>query len=276
MRFLKIVTVVFSLLLLLSSCNKYSKILKSKDNVYKLSEANKFFTEKKYQQAQQLYEELYVVYKGTDKFEELYYKDAYCFYYMKEYKEAENFFKGFLDVFPNSDKAEDVDYMRAFCFYKQSPKVELDQTATIKAIGMLQTFINTHPESAKTKNATEIIDKCREKLESKEFHAAELYYKIGQYRAATLGYETVLNDYPESAKGDEYELKIVKSYYEFAKLSIAEKQEERYEKVTSVYQDFADRYPDSKLLKEAEEYSILSKNNIKEIQNEQIKTTTKR
>ena len=68
---------------------------------------------------------------------------------------------------------------------------------------------------------------------------------------------------------------VVKSYYHFAKLSISEKQAERYEKVISEYQDFVDRYPDSKLLKEAEEYSNLSKNHIKEIQNEQTSSSAK-
>src|SRR6476659_6852956 len=109
MRFLKFSFITFSLVLALSACNKYSKVLKSKDVAYKLSMADKYYEEKKYRQAQQLYEELYPVFKGTDKFEDLYYKDAYCFYYMGNYRDAENFFKGFLEVFPNSARAEEVD-----------------------------------------------------------------------------------------------------------------------------------------------------------------------
>jgi outer membrane protein assembly factor BamD len=276
MRFLKVLSIVFFVAFIFSSCNKFNQVLKSKDYVYKLKTADQLYEEKKYQEAQQLYEELYAVYKGTDKFEEIYYKDAYCFFYMKEYKDAENFYKGFLEVFPNSSKAEEVAYMQALCSYKQSLKVELEQTTTTKAIGMMQTFINTHPTSDKIKEANDIIDKCRAKLELKECRTAELYFKIGQYRAAALAYENVLNDYPETTKGEEYELQTVRSYYEFAKLSVTDKQEERYVKVTSEYQDFIDRYPDSKLLKEAEQYSILSKNNIKVIQNEQTKTATKR
>lgn len=237
--------------------------------------ADKYFAEKKYTRAQELYEELYPIYKGTDKFEEIYYKDAYCFYYLGDYSAAENFFKGFLEVFPNSPKAEEVDFMHALCFYKQSPKIELDQTNTAKAIGVMQTFISTHPNSTRIAEATEIIDKCRAKLELKDARAAELYYKVGQYRAAALAFTSVLNNYPESAIGDEYKLKAVKSYYRFSKLSVLDKQIERYEKVIAEYEDFVDRYPESKLLKEAEEYSNLSKNNIKEIQNEQTKTTTK-
>jgi outer membrane protein assembly factor BamD len=246
--------------------------MKSSDVDYKLTVADKYFAKKSYRSAQQLYETLYPVFKGTDKFEELYYKDALCFYYLENYRDAENFFKGFLEVFPNSSKSEEVDYLHAYCFYMQSPKVELDQTNTSKSIGVMQTFINTHPGSTRIKDATEIIDKCRQKLEHKDYRAAELYFKVGQYRAAAQTYEQVLNNYPESPKGEEYMYKAVKAYFEFAKLSIEEKQTERFEKVISECDDFSDRYPESKLLKEAKEYKNLSLNYIKQLKNEQVKT----
>lgn len=275
MRFLKILLVTSVIFFGLSSCNKFSKILKSKDVDYKLIMADKLYEQKEYRQAQILYEELYPIFKGTDKFEELYYKDAYCFYYLKNYMDAENFFKGFLEVFPNSPKAEEVDFMHAMCFYKQIPKVDLDQTNTSKSIGVMQTFINTHPGSTRIPEATAIIDQCRELLEVKELRGADLYFKVGQFRAAALAYTSVLSNYPESKSGDQYKLNAIRSYYRFAKLSVIDKQVERYEKVTSEYQDFADRFPESALLKEALDFSNLSQNHIKEIQYEQIKTTTK-
>lgn len=276
MRIPKILLAAVVLTLTITSCSKYNKIAKSKDTEYRLKMADQYFATKKYKKAQTLYEELFTEVKGTVKFEEVYYKDAYCFYYMKMYKDAENLFKGFLEVFPNSPKAEEVDYMRAFCYYKQSPKLELEQVATTKAIGMMQTFINTHPGSERIKEATDIIDKCRAKMEQKEARSAELYYNLAQYRAAAIAFTTLMNNYPESSKGEEYKLKAVKSYYRFAKMSIPEKQVERFEKVITEYQDFLDRYPDSKLLKEAESYSNLSVNHIKEIKNEQTQTSAKR
>ena len=250
--------------------------MKSKDYDYKLKMADEYFGNKKYRVAQQLYEELFPVFKGTAKFEELYYKDAYCFYYMNEYRDAENLFKGFLEVFPNSSKAEEVDYLHAYCFYKQSPKVELEQVNTSKSMGMMQTFINTHPGSPRNKEATEIIDKCRAKLEQKEYRAAELYYNLGQFRASAIAFSNLLNNYPESSKGDDYKFKTIKSYFRFAKESILDKQIERYEKVINEFEDFADRYPESKLLKEAESYKNLSLNQIKDIKNEQTQTSVKR
>ena len=276
MRLIRLFLTSLVLVLLISSCNKYSKVTKSKDYEYKLKMADEYYSKGKYKIAQQLYEELFPVFKGTLKFEELYFKDAYCFYYMKMYADAENLFKGFLEVFPNSAKAEEVDYMRSYCFYKQSPKLELEQVNTVRAMGMMQTFINTHPGSERNKEATEIIDKCRQKLEQKEYRAAELYYNMGQYRAAALAFTNLTNSYPESEKGEEYKLKTVKAYYKFARLSYEDKQVERYEKVISEYQDFVDRYPESKLLKEAEGFSNLSKNNIKAIKYEQTQTSAKR
>jgi outer membrane protein assembly factor BamD len=238
--------------------------------------ADEYYAKKKFKNAGEIYLEIFPVFKGSDKFEELYYKYAYCSYYQKNYLDAENLFKGFLGVFPNSPKAEEIAYMHALTFYKQSPIVELEQINTSKAIGMMQSFINTYPTSSRVAEANEIIAKCRAKLEEKDYKSAKLYYNISQYRAAGISFANLLLSYPESLKGDEYMLMSIKSYFEFAKLSIPDKQEERYGKVTSEYFDFADRYPESKLLKEAESYKNISQNNIKQIQNEQIKTPTNR
>jgi len=276
MRQLKTTFLLIVIFGLLASCSKFVKIQKSKDYDYKLTKADEYFNNKKYRQAQQLYEELFPVFKGTQKFEDLYYKYAYCFYNDGFYRDAENLFKGYLEVFPNSVKAEEVDYMRAYCYYKLSPKVELEQVNTLKAMGMMQTFINTHPGSERNKEATAIIDKCREKLELKEHRGAELYYNLGEFRAAAIAFSNLLNNYPESASGDRYKLMVGKSYYRFAKLSVVDKQEERFEKVITEYEDFADRYPDSKLLSEAESYSTLSQNQLKAIKNEQTSSSSKR
>ncbi len=267
---------VISLFLFTSCSNQFGKVLKSKDFEYKLKKADEYYAKKKYNYAGQLYLELFSVFKGTDKFEDLYYKYAYCSFYQKNYTDAENLFKGFLEVFPNSTKAEEIAYMHAYTFYKQSPNAELEQINTSKAIGMMQTFINTYPNSPRVKDASDIIAQSRAKLELKDFKTSELYYNLQQYRAAGISFSNLMNTYPESSRGEEYMLMAIKSYYQFARFSYADKQEERYEKVSTEYFDFADRYPESKYLKEAENYRNLSLNNIKQIQNEQIKTPADR
>ncbi len=272
MRFATLIIVAF--VSVLASCNKsMTKLLKNPDPQYKLRMAEQFFVKKKYNKAQVVYEDVMPYFRQTKDFEDIYYKYAYCAYYQADYLNAENLFKSFLEIFPASTRAEEVSYMRAYCFYKQSPKPELDQTNTIKTIGMMQTFINMHPESAKSKEATEIIDMCRRKLEIKDFQSALLYYDMGQFRAAAVSFATLLNNYPDSEKADEYQLMIIKSNFQYAKMSIVEKQVERFEKVISSYYDFTDRFPESKLKKEAESYLQQSQTNIKNLSNEQIKTS---
>jgi len=248
--------------------------MKNPDPQYKLRMAEKYYVQKKYSLAQQVYEDIMPSFKGTKEFEDIYYKYAYTAYYQKDYLNAENLFKTYLEVFPNSSRAEEVEFMRAYTYYKQSPKAPLDQTNTIKAIGMMQTFINTHPGSARNKEASDIIDASRKKLEKKDHNAAQLYYDLGQFRAAAVSFTTLLNSYPDTDHGDEYMLMAIKSYFRFAELSVEEKKTERFEKVVDVCHEFMDRFPQSSLSKEVERYLTDSQNNLKKIINEPSKTST--
>jgi outer membrane protein assembly factor BamD len=250
------------------SQDSLSKILKSGDVEYRLRMAEKFFASKKYAKAQLVYEDLFPLLKNDPRFEDLYYKYAFCAYYQRDYMNAENLFKGFLEVFPKSERASEVDFMRAYSFYKQSPRVELDQTPTQKAIGLLQAHVNNYPNSSKAEEAIRLIDQSYEKLEKKEWNSAQLYYELGSYRAAAIAFTNLLNHYPQSANADTYKLMIIKAYYAYAEMSVVYKQEERFGKVVDEYYDFVDRFPESKLLKEAEKYFQNSQKNLKIIKNE--------
>ncbi len=265
MRMIKYLFLLVGAVFVLSSCSKFSKVMKSKDYEYKLRMADQYFVKKKYRFAQQLYEDLFPVFKGSNKFEDIHYKFAYCAYYLKDYISAENLFKSFLEYFPNSAKAEEVDFMHGFCYFKQSPRPELDQTNTIKAMGQMQTFINTHPGSERNKEAQKIIEQCYGKMIAKEYKNAELYYNLGQYKASAIAFTTLLDSYPDAPNADEFKLWVVRSYYKYAAMSIPDRQNERYGQVIEEAQDFQDRFPESKLLKEAERYLTLSQNNLKTI-----------
>jgi outer membrane protein assembly factor BamD len=259
---------------LLTGCSKgINKILKSPDPEYKLRMAEKYYVKKQYNKAQVLYEDIMPFYKTRPEFSDIYYKYAYCAYNQQDYLNAENLFKSFLEIFPTNARAEEVDYMRAYSFYKQSPKPELDQTNTVKAMGMMQTFINTHPGSPRNEEAYRIIDECRHKLEVKDYKKSQLYYDMGQFRAAGVAFTELLESFPESALADTYKLMAIKAWYRFAEMSIEDKKIERYEKVITEFNEFIDRFPDSKLRKDAESYKTLSQNNIKRLNNEQIKTS---
>ena len=70
MKFLPLILLSFLML----GCNGFNKILKSKDHEYKLKMAEQYYAKKKYNFAQQLYEDVMPFYRGTPEFEDIYYK----------------------------------------------------------------------------------------------------------------------------------------------------------------------------------------------------------
>lgn len=272
MRFLAIIFLSFFLV----SCGPgMNKILKSKDPAYKLSMADKFYSQKKWAKAFTIYEDIMPFYKTTPQIQDIYYKYAYTAYNQRDYMNAENLFKTFIESYPASPRAEEIEFMRAFTMYKQAPKAELDQSNTLKAIGLLQTFVSTRPESVRVLEANKIIDELRARLETKEYLGAKLYYDMGQFRAAGVAYASLLDNFPESASAEDYKFMVVKSFFRFAELSVAEKKVERYQSVLTECNDFIARFPESKLRKAIENYITSSNTEIQKFStNEQVKTTT--
>lgn len=253
------------LLLALTGCNPYEKVLKSNDMSYKLTKANEYFDAQKYQQANELYAQMVPVMKGTKSFEPLVLRYAWSFYYMKDYLTASYWFKNFVDYFPASKEAEEAEFMHALSLYKESPKASLEQTNTVKAMEALQAFVNKYPTSKRASEANAYIDEGRAKLEKKDASAAELYFKIGQHRAASVAYRSLLRNYPESDQADFYQYMIVRSLYLYARESISEKQEERYANAVSAYRELVDLYPKSIYLADAQRISRLSDDSINDL-----------
>lgn len=251
--------------LVLTSCGGFEKVKRSNDVNYKLTMANNYFEKKEYLKSRELYEGLMPVMKGTKNFEPMFFRYAMSLYLMKDYLSASYYFKNFTASFPNSKDADEAAYLHAYCLYKMSPKATVEQTNTFKAMEALQTYLNTHPDSKHLDEANKYIAASKAKLELKAASAAKLYYDITQYRAATVAYQIVINDFPGSASMDEYQYMIVKSHYYFAKGSDVAKQTERYVNVLNAYQELVDNYPKSKYLQDAEKYYTLASNKLQKL-----------
>jgi outer membrane protein assembly factor BamD len=256
------------LIVSLFSCRGFEKIRKSSDVNYKLTKANEYYEKKDYSHAHMLYKELMPIMKSTRNYEALYYKYAYTLYYLKDYVEASYHFKNFSEYFPLSKDAEECEYMSAFCLYKYAPKQELDQTNTVKSLEALKTFVVKYPSSTRLADANKLIDESKDKLETKQADAAKLYYNINQFKAATVTYKSVMRNYPESKKADQYLYMIMKANYKYAKASVPAKQEERYATALSAYRELKDTYPQSAYLADAEKLYTETDNNVKKIRNE--------
>jgi outer membrane protein assembly factor BamD len=242
--------ILLVVVIIFTSCNGFTKLVKSPDNELKYEKAMEYYEKGDYYRALQLFESVLPIYRGTDKAEELYYRYAYAYYHEGEHIMAAYYFKRFYSSFPTSKNAEEAAFMSAYCTYLDSPRYSLDQTNTYDAIDEFQLFINRYPYGDRAKQATEYIDELRQKLTDKAFSIGNLYYKMEDYRAAIVSYESLLKDVPDTDYKEEILYKIIKSYYQYAMKSIEIKKQERFESAVKAYLDFISLYPESEYLDE--------------------------
>lgn len=236
--------------MMLFSCSKHQKLLKSEDNELKYQRSMEYYDKGDYYRALQIFDQLIPVYRGTTQSELLLFRYAYAYYHERDYIMSSYYFNRFVTTFPRSEYAEEAAFMTAYCKYLDSPKSTLDQTVTREAINEFQVFINRYPYGEKAKEATSLIDEMRLKLQMKDFNIAELYFKIEDYQAAIVSYRNVLKDYPDTEFKEDILYKIVVASYNFADNSITEKRIERFESTVTAYFDFIAVYPQSGYLDE--------------------------
>ncbi len=242
--------ILFSLLIVLSSCSKYQKLLKSQDNEVKYDKAMQYYENKDYYRAIQLFDQLQAIYRGTDRAERIAFYYAYAYYEQHDYILASYYFKQFARSYPNSKNAEEAAFMSAYCSYVDSPGTSLDQTVTMDAIKDLQLFINQYPSSERVARANELIDELRSKLETKAFDIAMLYYKMMDYKAAIINFENLIKDFPDTRYRETAMYYIAKSYFSYAQKSIDSKKEERFQHTYDAVDNFVTYFPESSYIKE--------------------------
>lgn len=242
---------------ILSSCTEFTKVMKSKDVDYKFDYAKRAYEQGKYMQAQQVLTEIYTPLRGTANGEEALFLLAMSYYGNKDYDNSNLYFKTYYQRYPKGKFAELSRFYSGYGWYLDSPDPQLDQTYTIKAIEELKDFLEFFPNSEKVPQAREAIFELQDKLTLKELQNAQLYYNLGNfmgnnYRSAIIVAENALKSYPFSKYKEDFELLILKSKYQEARQSVAEKMAERYNDVIDEYYSFVNNYPESKNLKEAE------------------------
>lgn len=258
----KSVILISVLILLTTACSQYQKVLKSNDYELKYVKAKEYYNKNDYYRALPLFEELVNVFKGTDRAEDLYYYYAYCHFGLGDYLTAMYHFKNFAATFKNSERKEECQYMHAYCFYLTSPNYSLDQSNTLKAIESFQLFINLYPESKRIMECNKYMDALRNKLETKAFENAKLYYNIGDFKSAIIALENSTNEYPDIVYREEIEFLVLKANYQLAENSIDSKKPERFELTIKAYNQFIDHFPNSSKLNEAENLYELSLKNL--------------
>jgi outer membrane protein assembly factor BamD len=221
---------------------------------YKYDMAIEYYKNEKYTKAYPLLEELYIVYRGTDKAERIAYYQARCDFEMRDYILAGHRFSQYYKNFPNSQFSEEAQFLAAFCNYQLSPKWSLDQTDTYRAIRALQLFAIDHPNSSKIDSCNALLDELRFKLEYKDYKAAKLFLRMENYQSAQVAFENFNRSYPASRYREETRFLQYKAAYLLAMNSVETKKLERIDAALDTYVTFVDRFPESEYLREAEEF----------------------
>lgn len=251
-KYLSIIA-AFAVIVLFASCSEYYKIQKSGDYNLKYEKAVAYYEYEDYYHAKSLLDDVVNVLRGSDKAEDALLLYANCFYKMHDYTMGAYYFESFYRTYPFSEKTEEAYFMSASCYYKDSPRVDLDQTCSKKAIDAMQTYINKYPQGQHLNEANNIISEMRQKLEEKSYMTAKLYFKLSEYQAATITLKNSLKEFPDTKYREELMYMVVKSNFYLAENSIEDKKAERYQNTVTEYYAFIDEFPQSKYLQEIEE-----------------------
>lgn len=256
-----------SITIFLSSCSEYSQVQKSDDYYLKFAKAKEYYEAKQYYRSLTLLEDLITYFKGTNVMQDVLYYYAYCHYQTGEYLVGAYHFKSFATTYPSDPRAEECLFMNAKCYYEVSPSYMLEQSYTEQSIEAIQLFVNNYPSSKYVDEANKMMDDMRAKLNTKAFYSAELYYRMGKYKAASKALEDMLHDYPDNPEAEEAYFLILKSDYEYAFNSIPNKQEERYQDAIKSYDLFLKKFQASKRIPEAKNIYALTLKNLDKIKN---------
>ncbi len=155
----------------------------------------KYFNKGRYLDTVEHLEVFLINHAGSAMADSAQYLLAESHFLMKEYIISASEFEKLYGQYPQSPLAITGGYKTGLSYYKLSPRWNLDQNFTLKAIDAFQNFIEDFPESDQGEAATKMIEVCRDKLARKEYEGGRLYHKMKEPASARIYYDSVLNNY---------------------------------------------------------------------------------
>jgi outer membrane protein assembly factor BamD len=238
--------IVILILVVASSCGGYEKLLKSTDYDLKREKAKEYFEAGKYIKSTELIEQILPRFRASEMGEDLLWMNAQSYYGMKQYDLAGSYFKSYVEQFAYGKHIEEATYMSALCDYNISPRAELDQDNTMKAIEGFKLFLARYPYSSRVDECKRLMTDLQERLVEKSYMSARLYYDMKQYRAAVTALSNSLKEYAETKYREEMMYLKLNSLFLYAENSLDVKQKERYQATLDDYYSFMEEFPQSR------------------------------
>ena len=249
--------ILFLLMVFLTSCGEYQKLLKSRDPEEKYQAALRYFNEEQYVKSQTLLDDVSAYYKGTERSEDVLAYLARSYMGQKAYESATDYYQAYVRNYPKGKYAAEAYFQVGHCQYLDSPDARLDQDITRKAIEALTLFVELYPESPYAQQAYDEMDELYDKLALKELKSAQLYYNLGtylgnNYESCEIVAKNALRHYPSNSYQEDFSWLILQAKYQQMVNSFEELKADRARDTQDEYYNFVTEYPTSKHRKEAE------------------------
>lgn len=192
-----IVVLTITSLSLFTSCSS-SKLERSLTAEEHFELGMKEFNDENYLEAINEFTVITLQYPGSAVSDDAQYYLGECRFMREEYLLASYEYEVLKKNMPASPLVPQAQYKIALCYYQLSPKYSLDQSYALKAIDEFQAFIEYFPADTLATKAETKIYELRDRLAEKEYQTAVLYMKMEYYKAATIYFDNVLENYHDS------------------------------------------------------------------------------
>ena len=221
----------------LTGCGSSKTDITTDDPETAFSIAKKKYDKRDYVDAIDDFSFIKIRFPGTDVSDRVQFYLASSYFYQKELILAAYEFESFLKNFPLSPLNAEGKYMLGNTYYELSPKSSLDQQFTKEAMNQFLSYIESYPQDKNVPDAEKKIKEMRNKLAYKDYFTAELYMKTDNYKAASLYFQAVYDEYIDSDWADDAMVGQAEAYING----------KRYEDAKKVLEKFNKLFPNSNL-----------------------------
>jgi outer membrane protein assembly factor BamD len=166
-----------------------------------------------------------------------------CHFFKKEYTEAVAAYEEFKKTHPTHEEMPYVQYQIAMAYFNQMLSLDRDQTFTKKALSNFEYLVANYPPSLFTEKSNKKIEICKKRLADHEFYVGSYYYKKGNFKAAALRFQDLLEKFSRMHQEDKTLFLLGKCYVEL----------DQGEKARDAFSKLVKEYPTSSHYGEAEE-----------------------
>ncbi len=240
--------------IVLSACTSSSLIRPGDSLEVAFDKAMDQYERERFGDAARAFETVISVGRGTDIGQRSQFLLAESYYKDRQFIVAASEFQRYHSFFPRSERAAEALFMEGHSYYRLSPRFNLDQSDSYRAIETFQLFLSRHPSSDKASEAADYIDELRDKLARKQFEAGEQYLRLRHFEAAAIYYGLVVERFPETKWAEMALANQINAYNLYAENSVEARMAERFQKAIDSYETYIQLFPRGENREDAEAF----------------------